>query len=157
MLVAVMLVMILQPSIVTIVGVLVLKGWVRYARLVRGQTLSVKEDEFVLAARAIGASSGRIVFRHILPNVTNVALVITTLEMGTMILFEAGLSFLGLGVQPPAPTWGTMLSDGRSYLTSAWWITLFPGIAISITALGVNVVGDVLQEILDPRMRSRYV
>jgi peptide/nickel transport system permease protein len=154
MLIAVTVTMVLEPSLPTIIGVLVLSGWVRFARLVRGQALSIKQNEFVLAARAVGASSLRIVLRHILPNVVNIIIVISTLQMASTILFESSLSFLGLGVPPPAPSWGTMLSDGRNYVASAWWLVTFPGIAISVTTLAINEVGDWLMDTLDPRSRG---
>lgn len=153
LLLAVALVMVLGSSLRNLIVVLVLYGWTVYARLVRGQTLSVREREFVTSARTIGASSGRIMFRHILPNVVSPMIVMATLEIANMIVFEAGLSFLGLGVQPPTPSWGGMLADGRDYIAAGtWWPATFPGLAISITVLAINLVGDWLRDWLDPRL-----
>lgn len=154
-LLAVTVVLVVGPSLPAIVGVLALHGWAQYARVVRGQVLSLKEWEYILSARAIAASRGRILFRHLLPNVVNVLIVLGTLEMANMVLFEAGLSFLGLGIPPPAPSWGRTLSDGRNYLASAWWIAAFPGAAISITTLALNLVGDGIRTLLDPMARRR--
>jgi len=117
----------------------------------------VREQEFVHAERALGASDGRILVRHLLPNVLSPIIVVATLEVGLMIIFEAALSFLGLGVQPPAPSWGGMLSEGRDYLATAWWLATFPGLAIMLTVLAANLVGDGAREVLDPRARSGVV
>jgi peptide/nickel transport system permease protein len=127
--------------------------WTYTCRVTRGQTLTVKEKDFVEAARAIGASRLRIVTRHVLPHVLGPVLVIATMGVASAILIEASLSFLGVGTQPPTPSWGSILSRGRSYIWTAPWIMIFPGLAISITVLGVNLLGDGLRDILDPRLR----
>lgn len=127
----------------------------QYARLVRGTVLSLKEKEFVEAARAIGASSFRIMFRHILPNCVAPIIVMATLAVGWAIVQTAGLSFLGLGARHPMPEWGAMLSGGRNYMLSAWWIATFPGLAIVITVIGFNLLGDGLRDVLDPYLRGR--
>jgi len=154
MLLAVLIVAALGPSLTNLIMVLSLTTWVRYARIVRGEVLSLREREFVLAARAAGASSVRIVLRHILPNVMTAVLVVGTLELARVIILESALSFLGLGVQPPSPSWGRMLADGRSYLESAWWLATIPGLAIMLTVLSVNLVGDWLRDHFDPRLSS---
>ncbi|MDR7545455.1 MAG: ABC transporter permease [Armatimonadota bacterium] len=141
------------PGLVKLIAVLALSGWVTYARVVRSEVLSVREREFVQAARAIGVHDGRIVLRHILPNVAAPVIVVATLELARVVILEAALSFLGLGVQPPAPSWGRMLADGRDFLATAWWISTFPGLAIMALVLGVNLVGDWLRDMLDPRIR----
>lgn len=155
MLLALMVVAALGPSLRNLVGVLALVSWVRYARIVRGQVLAVREREFVQSARAIGASHARIILRHILPNVLTPALVVATLELARVIVLEAGLSFLGLGIQPPDPSWGRMLADGRTYISSAWWIITFPGLALMLTVLAVNLLGDWLRDFFDPRLAVR--
>jgi peptide/nickel transport system permease protein len=143
----------LGPSLPNLILALVLTGWVAYCRVVRGEVLSLREREFVLAARVCGASGARIVTRHLLPNVLAPILVLATLEMATVIIAEAALSFLGLGVQADQPTWGGMLNDGRQFLRQAWWLATFPGIAISLLVLGINLIGDGLRDALDPRLR----
>lgn len=130
-------------------------GWGQFTRLVRGQVLSLRELEYVSAARAIGASSWRIIFSHILPNSLGPVIVYGTLEMPAAILWSASLSFLGVGAQPPTPEWGAMIAEGRSFISYAWWISTFPGIAIMIIALGFNFVGDGLRDALDPRFERR--
>jgi ABC-type dipeptide/oligopeptide/nickel transport system permease subunit len=140
-------------SFVNLVLVLAAFGWVQFARLVRGDVLSVREREYIEAARAIGASGVRIAVRHILPNVLSPVIVIWTYTFAQIILTESALSFLGLGVPPPTPTWGSLLADGRGYLDSAWWIGTFPGLALMITILVVNLLGDDLRDVLDPRIR----
>jgi peptide/nickel transport system permease protein len=142
-----------QPSIFLLVAVLGLTGWMGTARIVRGEVLSLREREFVLAARALGFSRRRILFAHILPNATAPIIVAATLNIGNTVMIEASLSFLGLGVQPPAASWGTMINDGRDLLTSAWWLATFPGLAILFTVVGFNLVGDGLRDALDPRAR----
>jgi peptide/nickel transport system permease protein len=154
-LLAVALVMALGSSLRNVIFVLVLYGWTVYARLVRGQTFSVREREYVQAARTVGVGVPRIMARHILPNVVSPMIVMATLEIANMIIFEAGLSFLGLGVQPPTPSWGGMLADGRDYIPAGiWWPATFPGLAISLTVLALNLCGDWLRDWLDPRMRT---
>ena len=135
-----------------IIITLTLTGWVMYARLVRGEVLSIKEREFVEAARALGQSDAPILFRHILPNVITPIIIMCSLQMSQVIVAEATISFLGFGVQPPTPAWGNMLSAGRDYLMSAWWMTAFPGAALAVTALGVNLMGDWLRDVLDPKL-----
>jgi peptide/nickel transport system permease protein len=130
------------PSPITIVVLLGVMGWVQYARVVRGQTLSLRESEFVAAARALGAGNTRILLKHILPNALGPILVISTLNMSAMILAEASLSFLGLGVRPPIPAWGSMLSEARDVFAIAWWTAVFPGVAIVWTVFGINLFGD---------------
>jgi len=128
--------------------------WTVYARLVQGKVLSVKEENFVEASRAMGSGWTRTVFREILPNVTSPIIVKATLDMGFAILVAAALSFLGLGAQPPKPDWGTMVASGRAYVTTYWWIATFPGLAISITVLGFNLLGDGLRDVFDVEVRE---
>lgn len=143
-----------KPSIFLLVAVLGLTGWMGTARIVRGEVLSLREREFILAARALGYRSPRILFRHIIPNVLAPVIVAATLNIGSTIMIEASLSFLGLGVQPPMASWGSMINDGREALTSAWWIATFPGLAVLITVICFNLVGDGLRDALDPRLES---
>ncbi len=154
MLLALLVVAALGPSLRNVVLVLALTSWIRYARIIRAQVLSLREREFVQSARAIGASTTRIMFHHILPNVMTPALVVGTLELARVIIMDSALSFLGLGVQPPTPSWGKMLADGRVYLSSAWWAVTFPGLAIVLTVLSVNLFGDWLRDFFDPKTRS---
>ncbi|MFC1491086.1 ABC transporter permease [Nitrospinota bacterium] len=133
--------------------VIALRTWIVYARVVRGEVLSLKENEFVVGAKAAGCSTMRILFVYLFPNVTSTAIVIATLYPGRMIIIESALSFLGLGVPPPTPTWGGMLAEGRSFLDTAWWIALFPGLILMLTILSVNLLGDWLRDVLDPRMK----
>lgn len=142
-------------SIFLIVVVLGLTGWMGVARIVRSQVLSLKEQDFVAAARALGMSNARIIFRHLLPNSLAPVIVYASLAIGSTILAEAGLSFLGIGVPPPTPTWGTIVNDGRDYLRDAWWITFFPGLMIAITVMSFNLLGDGLRDALDPKLRGR--
>jgi peptide/nickel transport system permease protein len=128
-------------------------GWVVYARVVRGEVLSVKERDFVHAAQALGLGRGRLLFRHVLPNVTPSIVILASLQFAQFIVAEAAISFLGFGVQPPTPAWGSMLSESRDYLYVAWWLAAFPGAALALTALGINLVGDWLRDVLDPRFR----
>jgi peptide/nickel transport system permease protein len=132
---------------------LVLTNWVVYSRIVRSDVLILREQEYVLAARAIGSSDMRIILRHILPNTLSSILVIATLQLGTVVITEASLSFLGISVQSSVPTWGGMLSDGREFMRQAWWLATFPGIVISILVLGANLLGDGLRDALDPHLR----
>jgi peptide/nickel transport system permease protein len=145
----------LGPGLFNLVLALSLTIWVVYCRVVRAEVLSIRERDYVLAARAMGASDLRIILRHVLPNVLAPILVISTLQMGVVIISEASLNFLGVGVQSSVPTWGGMLSDGREFMRDAWWLATFPGIAISIVVLGVNLLGDGLRDALDPRLRRR--
>jgi peptide/nickel transport system permease protein len=151
-LLAIAVIGVLGPSLLNIVIVIGVSSWVVYARVVRSEVLSIREREFVQAARALGGRGGRILVRHILPNALTPWLVVATLDMARVIVIESALSFLGLGVQPPTPTWGGMLADGRVYLATAWWLATFPGIAILVTVLGINLLGDGLRDALDPRL-----
>lgn len=148
------IVAVFRPSIFLIVAVLGLTLWPSTARLVRGEVLSLREREFVEAARALGYSRRRIVLRHLVPNALGPVVVAATLGIGDTIVLAAGLSFLGLGVQPPTPAWGTMVADGRVHLLGAWWVSTFPGLAIVLTVLCFNLVGDGLRDALDPRLRT---
>ncbi len=141
-------------SLLNLVLVLVVRQWVQYFRVVRAEVMALREREFVTAARAIGARPSRIMFRHILPNCMASIIVIGTFAMATVILSEASLSFLGLGVPPSIPTWGSMLSEGRSYIYRAWWLTVFPGLAIFATVLGINLLGDGLRDRWDPKLKN---
>lgn len=141
-------------SLPALVAVLALSGWVVFARTVRALALTVREIEFVTAARSMGAGDARIVLLHVLPNIQASILVIATVQLATMVLLESGLSFLGLGTQPPDPSWGSMLAQGRDYLDKAWWLATVPGLAIALAVLGVNLLGDGLRDLLDPRLRS---
>jgi peptide/nickel transport system permease protein len=143
-----------EPNIYLVVVVLGLTGWMGTARLVRGEVLSLREREFVQAARALGMGDWRIIFRHVVPNTMAPVIVSATLGIGQTILTEASLSFLGLGVQPPTPSWGNMVSDGRDALINAWWIATFPGVAIVVTVVAFNLLGDGLRDALDPRLRT---
>ena len=142
------------PSMLSVVIVLALGIWPSYARMVRGEVLSVKQSEFIEAARVAGCRPVRLILRHILPNVLNTIVVMATLNFGMMIIFEGGLSFLGIGVQPPTPSWGGMLADGRAYVTVAWHLAVFPGLAIILVVLGTNVFGDWLRDVLDPKRKE---
>jgi peptide/nickel transport system permease protein len=145
---------IFEPSIFLIITVLGLTLWPGTARIVRGEVLSLREREFVQAAEALGYSRRRIVMRHLIPNALGPVIVAATLGIGNTIVLEAGLSFLGLGVQAPTASWGTMVSDGRTHLLDAWWLATFPGLAIVFTVLAFNLVGDGLRDALDPRLRQ---
>jgi peptide/nickel transport system permease protein len=134
-----------SSGLVTIVVVLGVIGWVQFARVIRGQTLSIREREFILAARVVGAQSARILFRHVLPNALGPVLVIATVNVSAMILAEASLSFLGVGVKPPTAAWGSMLSEGREVFNVAWWNAVFPGLAIVWAVFGINLLGDAWQ------------
>ena len=139
----------------TLILILGFTGWTTYARVIRGEVLKVRQMEYVVAAYALGQSRVKVMFLHILPNVVHSAIVLAAVQVGVTILAESSLSFLGLGVKPPTVTWGLMLSDGRQYINSAWWMTFFPGIAITITVLGVVFLGDWLRDFLDPNVRGR--
>jgi peptide/nickel transport system permease protein len=152
-LLAIAVIGVLGPSLKTIIAVIGVSSWVVYARIVRSAVLSLREREFVQAALALGSGDGRILVRHILPNALTPWLVVATLDMARVIVIESALSFLGLGVQPPTPTWGGMLADGRVYISTAWWLATFPGLAILVTVLGINLFGDGLRDTLDPRLK----
>ena len=151
MLFALIVIAALGASLPNLIAVLALTGWTRYARVVRGEVLSLREREFVLMARAAGARGARILWWHILPNVMTAAIVVATLELARVVILESALSFLGLGVQPPNASWGRMLADGRGYIASAWWLSTFPGIAIVLVVLGVNLLGDWMRDFFDPK------
>ena len=142
----------LGPSLLNVILVMAMTRWVQFARIVRADVLSIREREFVSGARARGNRSTRLLLRHVLPNALTPIIVVATLELAFMIIYESALSFLGLGVQPPTPTWGWMLSDGRNYVATAWWLATFPGLAIMLTVLAVNLLGDWLRDTLDPRL-----
>ncbi|HMH51032.1 MAG TPA: ABC transporter permease [Candidatus Acidoferrum sp.] len=154
-LLALAVVALLGANLRNLVIVMAITTWMIYARVVRGVSLTLREQEFIQAVRALGARDSRIIVRHILPNVAAPILVIWTLEVARVILMESALSFLGLGVPPPTPTWGRMLAEGRDYLTMAGWIAVFPGLAIMFTVLGINFLGDGLRDLLDPRLRQQ--
>jgi len=154
LLLAIALVAVLGPSLVNVLAALTIIGWVGYARLVRGQVLRAREFDYVQAARALGASRRRILWRHLIPTALPAVVVQATLGMAGAIIGEAALSFLGLGVQPPTPSWGTMLSGGRAHVLDAPHLTLFPGLAIAVLVLGFNFVGDGLRDLTDPKKRS---
>jgi peptide/nickel transport system permease protein len=149
---AIAVAVIVGPSLTNVVLVLAVTTWVSYFRVVRAEVLSLRESLLVDAARVLGASNGRIMLHHVLPNVSASVIVIGSLMVANMIIFEASLSFLGLGVPPPTPTWGRMVFDGVQYVDSAWWLSLFPGLVIVFTVLGINLVGDWLRDMLDPRL-----
>ncbi len=153
-LLAIALVAVLGPSLNNVILALAVIGWVGYARLVRGQVLKVREMEYVTAAKALGAKSPRVIIRHVLPNVINPVIVMATLGLAGAILSEAALSFLGLGVQPPTPSWGAMLTAGRRYLGFANHLAIFPGAAIMLAVMGLNFLGDGLIDALDPKYRK---
>lgn len=143
---------IVEPSISTIMIVIGLTGWMDVSRLVRAEFLTLKERDFVCAARILGAGDARIIFRHIIPNALSPVFVAATFGIAGAILIESGLSFLGLGVQPPDPSWGNILTSGKDNITIAWWLSLFPGLAILVTVLSYNLVGEGLRDALDPRL-----
>ena len=144
----------LRPSLTNLMVVLVLRSWVVYVRLIRVSVLSIREREFVNLAVALGASGSRVLFRHIAPNVIAPAIVVSTFQFAELFVVEASLSFLGLGIQPPLPSWGGMLSESREYLFDAWWLVVFPGASIMAVVLGANLIGDGLRDWLDPRTRK---
>jgi peptide/nickel transport system permease protein len=153
-LLALAVIAVLGSSLRNIIFVLGITSWVSYARVVRAEVLTLRTREFVAAAQALGGHGARIIFRHLLPNVLTPVIVIATLEVARMIILESALSFLGLGVQPPTPTWGGMLADGRAYLSTAWWLATFPGLCIMLSVLGINLLGDWFRDVLDPRLQT---
>lgn len=153
-LLAITVIAVVGPGLWKVILVMAFTQWVQYARIVRGQTLSLREKEYVQAAHSLGATHGRIMFRHILLNALTPVTVLATLGVANNILLEAGLTFLGLGVDPTIPSWGGMLADGRNYIERAWWVATFPGLAITLTVLGFNLLGDWLRDRLDPRTRT---
>jgi peptide/nickel transport system permease protein len=153
-LIAVVMVAVSEPSFRNVILVIALLLWPRFARQIRGETLAIKTQDFVALAVVAGRSSAWIISRHIFPNVVPTLLVISTLQVGYVILLEGTLSFLGVGVPPPNPAWGLMIADGRGFLATAWWISLFPGLAMLLTVLAVNLMGDWLRDHLDPKLRQ---
>ena len=152
-LLALAVIAVLGPSLVNMIFVLGVAGWPIYARVVRAETMAIREREFVLAGRALGMSHARIVFRQILPNLVSTIVVIATLQVAQVIILESFLSFLGLGIQPPTPAWGNMLGEGRVYMLNSWWIATFPGLAIFVTTLVINLMGNALRDWLDPHLK----
>ena len=143
----------LGQGLFNLILALVAQRWIPYCRVVRGQALSLRNRDFVTAAQCLGASNRQIIIRHIIPNLIQTSLVIGTFAMASSIIAEASLSFLGVGVPPEIPTWGTMLADARIYISTAWWLPLFPGLCIFVTVLGINLLGDALRDLLDPRLK----
>jgi peptide/nickel transport system permease protein len=154
LLLAIAIVSVLGGGLLNVIIVLAIAGWVPYARLTRGSVLSAKEQEYIVAARAIGVSDTSLLFKHMLPNVVTPIIVYGTFAIAAAIIAEAGLSFLGLGVGTTRPTWGNMLADGRDYVSTAWWLATIPGIAIMLTVLSINLIGDWLRDVLDPQLRN---
>jgi ABC-type dipeptide/oligopeptide/nickel transport system permease subunit len=152
-LLALAVIAVLGPSLPNMIAVLGVADWPLYGRVIRAETLSIRERDFVIASRALGAAHVRIVFRQIFPNLVSVIVVIATLQVARVIILESFLSFLGLGVQPPTPAWGNMLGEGRVYMLNSWWIAAFPGLAIFVTTLVINLMGNALRDWLDPHMR----
>jgi peptide/nickel transport system permease protein len=142
----------LGPGLTNLVLVLAITSWVFFARIVRADVLSTKDREFMVAGRAVGATDSHLILRYIFPNLVSTITILITLTLARTIISESSLSFLGLGIEPPTPSWGGMLAEGRSYLSTAWWITTFPGISLMITVVGVNLLGDALRDVLDPRL-----
>ncbi|WP_027997928.1 ABC transporter permease [Sinorhizobium arboris] len=153
-LLAITFIAIVGGSLMNTIVLLIVSQWVQYARLVRGSVLTLREREFVLSARAIGVKDWRIIFQHLLPNLIGPVIVLMTLNVANNILLESSLTFLGMGVDPTIPSWGGMLADGRTYLQTAWWVSVFPGLAILFTVLGLNLLGDWLRDSLDPTGRT---
>ena len=151
---AILLVMVIGPSMMNVIVAISLVLWARYARVIRGEVLGLMQRDFIARARVSGASDWRIMMRHLLPNVMPTLIVLLTLQVGWVIIVEASLSFLGAGIPPPTPAWGSMLADGREYVSTAWWVTTAPGIAIMLVVLAFNLSGDWLRERLDPKQRS---
>jgi len=145
----------LRPTLENVVIAIALAGWPTYARLARSVTLAIREEVYVEAAQAVGASTSRILLRHILPGVVSPVIIQVSLDMGGIILTAAGLGFIGFGAQPPTPEWGLMISEGRNYIPGQWWLSTFPGLAISLVVLGFNLLGDGIRDVLDPRLRGR--
>jgi len=143
----------LGQGLFNLILALVAQRWIPYCRVVRGQTLSLRSRDFIAAARCLGAGHAKIIARHIIPNLLQTSLVIGTFAMASSIIAEASLSFLGVGVPPDIPTWGTMLADARIYISTSWWLPLFPGLCIFVTVLGINLLGDALRDVLDPRLK----
>jgi peptide/nickel transport system permease protein len=141
------------PSLVNIIIVLMIVLWSPYARMARGETLRVRKLDYIDLARTAGASDSYIIVRHVLPNIAGALIVLATLQVGTVIVLEASLSFLGVGVPPPTPSWGSMVSDGRNFIASAWWVSLIPGLAVLVVVMSANMLGDALADHLNPDRR----
>ena len=154
-LMAVLLSVVFKPSFTNVVIVVIFLLWPSYARLVRGETLSLKQQEFVALARVAGCSSLTIMCRHLLPNLAPSILVLATLQVGFVIVLEASLSFIGVGIPPPTPSWGVMVADGRGLIEQAWWISILPGLAILVTVISLNILGDWVRDRLDPKLRQQ--
>ena len=154
-LLALVIVAAIGPSFVTIIAIIAVTIWASFARQVRGETLSVRETEYVARARVAGASPWRILLRHVLPNIANTLIVLATLQVGVVILEESSLSFIGAGIPRPNPSWGVMVADGRDQILTSWWVSFFPGLAILLVVLSLNLLGDWLRDFLDPKMRQR--
>ncbi len=155
LLIALIILAVIGPSILTVILVLSLNGWMVYGRMTRGLVLSVRQTAYVEAAEMVGCSAIRVIFRHILPNLTSPLLTLAILEFARIVLAEAALSFLGMGIQPPATSWGLDVASGKNYMFRAWWLVTFPGIAISITVLAINLVASWLRLISDPQEREK--
>ena len=153
-LIALILAVVVGPSFNNVIIIVLIILWPRFARQVRGETLSIKQQDFVILARAMGISQWKIMWRHIFPNIVPSLLVLGTLQVGYVIILESTLAFLGVGIPPPNPSWGVMIAEGRQYLETAWWISIFPGIAIGITILSLNMIGDWVRDKLDPKLRQ---
>lgn len=154
LLLAIAMVAVLGPDIINLILVLIITGWPQIARLVRAEVLIVRENEFISASKVLGASDSRIIFSQILPNIVTSLLIVASQRIGFTILIEASLSFLGLGVQPPIPSWGVMIADGRQFLMTAVWIIMSPGVALMLTVLAFNFIGDGLRDVFDPKMKT---
>jgi peptide/nickel transport system permease protein len=153
-LLALILAVTIGPSFINVVIAIAVILWARYARVIRGQVLTLMELDFITQARIAGASASRIILRHLFPNTLNTLVVLTTLQVGYVIIVEASLSFLGAGIPPPTPAWGSMIAEGRDVVTSAWWVSFFPGLAILLVVLAFNLLGDWLRDTLDPKLRQ---
>jgi peptide/nickel transport system permease protein len=153
-LLALILAVTVGPSFANVVIAIAVILWARYARVIRGQVLTLMELDFIAQARIAGAGAWRVISRHLLPNTLNTLVVLVTLQIGYVIIVEASLSFLGAGIPPPTPAWGSMIAEGREFVTSAWWVSFFPGLAIMLVVLAFNLLGDWLRDTLDPKLRQ---
>jgi peptide/nickel transport system permease protein len=154
LMIAIVIAAVLEPSKYNIILILTIMGWARYARVLRGEVLRYKDRDFVALAVVAGCSKTRIMFRHIYPNIVNTLIVLATLQIGIVIITESSLSYLGVGVPPPDPSWGMMVAEGKNYISNAWWLTTWPGICILLVVLSCNMVGDWLRVRLDPKYRQ---